>query len=162
MRVFVRRSDLKMTADEVVAVAYYFEDSVAIPPEIHRPELVMLSVSAATIQQTQTTPVLARGWREANRELLANSEAERRILEVFPDYAQRNSSAELMGLIAAHGANSGTWPAGAQRRKTEIDRAWAYVDAVRRASNGMLAGALPADPTATSHWPTRVAAYQSA
>jgi len=88
--------------------------------------------------------------------------AERRILDVFPDYSQRNSASELMGYIAVHGANAGAWPPPAQRRKTEIDRAWSYVETVRRASHGMLAGALPADPTANSHWPRPAAAYQSA
>ena len=117
---------------------------------------------AAAVQQTDRFPVLARGWRQTYREQIVYGEAERRILEAFPDYSQRNSASELMGYVSTHGANAGAWPATAQRRKTEIDRAWAYVEAVRRASHGMLTGALPADPTANSHWPTRAAAYQSA
>jgi hypothetical protein len=162
MRVFVARSQLRMTDDEVVQVVTYFEDGAAIPDAMKRPELTMLTVPAAAVEQTQRFPVLARGWRQTYRESIVYGEAERRILDAFPDYSQRNSASELMGYIAVHGANAGAWPPPAQRRKTEIDRAWSYVETVRRASHGMLAGALPADPTANSHWPRPAAAYQSA
>jgi len=163
MQVFVHRSDLTLTIGEVVRVFGYYEDGTEIAPDAHGFGAALLSLSqAAIVNDSLRTTTLAPGWREANRELIVYSEAERRILAAFPDYSQRNSSAELMGYLAVHGANAAAWPAAAQRRKAEIDRAWAYVDAVRRASHGMLAGALPADPTADGHWPMRINAYQSA
>jgi hypothetical protein len=162
MQVFVRRSSLTLAADETVRVMAFYDDGVAITPAMQRPELTLLSLAANAIRPTPTgMSALVAGWRESNREQIANGEAERRILEAFPDYAQRNASAELMGYLSTHGANASAWPREAQQRKAEIDRAWAYVEAVRRASNGMVARALPGDPTADSHWPTRITAYRS-
>jgi hypothetical protein len=163
MQVFVRRSSLTLAANETVPVMGFYEDSTAITPEMQRPDFALLSLAGSSLRSTPLgMSQLVSGWREANREQIAYGEAERRILAAFPDYSQRNAAAEIMGYIAVHGANAAAWPAPAQRRKAEIDRAWAYVDEVRRASHVMLAGALPADPTSNAHWPPRISAYQSA
>lgn len=162
MQVFVRRSSLTLAANEAVDVMMYFEDSVILPPETQRPDFTLLKLPGGALKpSTRAIRELEPGWREAYRKQISAGEAERRILAAFPDYQQRNSAAELMGYVSNHGANSATWPREAQQRKAEIDRAWTYVNAVRRASDGMLAGALPADPTADSHWPTRMSAYRS-
>lgn len=162
MQVFIKRSDLM--SKEAIRVAGYCEDAVAIDPDAHGADMVVLSLSRAAIVHRPDGGgmVLRADWREANRERIAAGEAERRIFAAFPEYSQRNSMAELIGYIASLGANSATWPREAQQRKAEIDRAWAYVAAVRRASNGMLSGTLPGDPTADGNWPTRTAAYKSA
>jgi hypothetical protein len=160
MKVFVDRSDLTLTANEAVRVLGYYEDHVAVSPTAHGDRATILFVGPGAVVNANG-PTLPPGWREANRTQLAYGEAERRILEAFPDYSQRNSAAELMGYLSVHGANASAWPATAQRRKAEIDRAWAYVEAVRRAASAMLAGALPANPSANSHWPTQISVYQS-
>jgi hypothetical protein len=161
MQVFVNRSDLTLSVNEIVRVLGYYDDGVEVAATAHGPQAALLSLSKAAIDNTRHGTVLTSGWREANRELIVYSEAERRILAAFPDYSQRNASAELMGYLAVHGA-AAAWPAAAQRRKAEIDRAWAYVEAVRRAARGILARALPANPVADSHWPARISPYQSA
>jgi hypothetical protein len=162
MKVFVDRSELTLTANEAVRVLGYYEDHVAVSPTAHGDRATILFVGpGAVINANNQGPALPPGWRDANRTQLAYGEAERRILEAFPDYSQRNASAELMGYLSVHGATVSGWPAAAQKRKGEIDRAWSYVEAVRRAANGMLAGGMPANPTADSHWPTRISPYRS-
>ena len=162
MQVFVRRSDLTLRTDEAVAVMMSLEDMTPITPDMLRPDFSLFSLATTAIDRSHVPPRLTPGWREANRAQIISAEATRRIDAAFPEYSQRNSAAEMMGYIAVHGANSATWPREAQQRKAEIDRAWAYVEAVRQASHGLMRGALPADPTASGHWPNRAAAYQSA
>ena len=162
MQVFVRRSDLTLKADEAVAVMMSFEDSTPITEDMWRQGFTLFSLASSAIDRSYVPPRLTPGWREANRAQIISGEATRRIDAAFPEYSQRNSAAEMMGYISVHGANSATWPREAQQRKAEIDRAWAYVEAVRQASHGILRGALPADPSASGHWPNRAAAYQSA
>jgi hypothetical protein len=162
MRFFVRRSSLTLDANEAVTVIAYFDDAAPIAKDMLRPELAMLSLPADVLQQTMGGfPQLAAGWRD-NRAAVANGEAEHRILAAFPAHAQRNSLYELQTLILAHGASPAKWPDSASRRRSEIDRAWAYVEAVRRKADSMVKGALPADPTADSHWPTRPSPYRAA
>jgi hypothetical protein len=121
---------------------------------------VSLAPAAIDTNSNAGPPRLTPGWREANKQRIVSAEATKRIDAAFPEYSQRNSLAEMNGYFAAHGPDAARWPAAAQRRKAEIDRAWAYVTATRAVANGLLKGALPADPTANGHWPTTIAAYQ--
>lgn len=161
MRVFVRRSSLTLAADEAAQVMAYFDDAATISPEMtKRPDFAVLSLPASAFRPTDHLPELMPGWRESNKATIAYGEAARRILDVFPEHSQRNSIAEMQADMTQYGAEIGQWPAEAQRRKAEVDRSWAYVAAVRGRANAMLKGALPADPTADSHWPTRASPYQ--
>lgn len=162
MQVFVRRSSLTLTADEAVSVMGYFDDAATLPPAmLRRTDFTLLSLANGAILPGMGLGSLAPGWREANRAQIVSGEATRRIDAVFPEYSQRNSIAEMNGYIVSLGVTATAWPTAPQRRKAEIDRAWSYVNAVRASADGMLKGALPADPTNDSHWPTRATAYQS-
>ena len=161
MQVFVNRSDLTLAANEAVPVLGYYDDAQPIDRAAHGASAAILSLSAGAVVNTSLgMPTLAAGWREANKQRIASAEATRRIDAAFPEYSQRNSLAELTGYLAEHGADAGRWPAAAGRRKAEIDRAWDYVNAVRAAAGGLVKAALPADPTADSHWPRTMTAYQ--
>jgi len=161
MQVFVRRSALTLATDEAVPVMAYYEDSVEITADMQRPEFATLSLPGHAIRTGPALPSLAPGWREENKSQIVSGEAERRILDVFPEHSQRNSMHEVYAYLTGFGADAGKWPASAQRRRAEIDRCWSYVDAVRNTATEMLKSALAADPTADSHWPTRIAPYQS-
>jgi hypothetical protein len=150
MQVFVNRSSL--SAAGPIRVLGYYPDETVIAPDAHGPAAVILSLAPAAIVNTRIGPTLALDWRDANREQALKGEAERRILKAFPAHEQRNAALELGLLAAQHGA--GAWPKEALRRKAEIESAWTYVNAVRRAAKAM-AGALPTDPTADAHWPKR-------
>ena len=160
MQVFVRRSDL--TLDSVPVIGTY-DDSVRIDPAQHGGDMVVLSLPPnAVISPTAeiSMPMLVTGWREANKQQIISAQATKLIDDVFPEYSQRNSTAELTGYIATYGADSNKWPDAARKRKAEIDRCWSYVNAVRNKSTAMMRASLPVDPTANSNWPTRIASYQ--
>jgi hypothetical protein len=151
MQVFVRRSTL---TNEAVPILLSVDDTAAIPLEMQRPGLTVLSVAGSAIQNSERGPALEPGWRETNQREIIKGEARRRILEAFPEHEQRNAALEIALLLATHG--SGQWPREAQGRKAEIERAWGYINAVRAAAKAMLAtGTLPVDPTADAHWPKR-------
>ena len=99
--------------------------------------------------------MLATNWRD-NGVVVANAEAFLRIERVFSSYAQRNNNADMSNCITKYGADPATWPADARDRKTIGDQGWTYVNSVRTTSNAMSQGALPADPTDDSHWPTEI------
>jgi hypothetical protein len=157
MNVFVRRSSLAQSNADTPVMGFY-EDHVSITPEMRRPEFVLLSLPPnAVVSKGLGTHVLAPGWREAYREQVAKGEAERRIAEVFPEQEQISAAMELAMLAAQHQA--GQWPREAQKRREEIERAWAYVRAVRQAAKAP--GAVQGDPTADNRWPARAAAYKA-
>jgi hypothetical protein len=155
MQVFVRRSSL--ASDEVI-VLYCLDDAIQITPEMQAPDSTVLSLGPNAIQTSMHGTRLKAGWREANAARLLRGEAERRILAVFPEHAQRNAAIELGLMAGQQGDNA--WLKRAQQRRTEIERVFAYVNAVRLAAQ-RLTGALPSDPTADSHWPARAAAYKA-
>jgi hypothetical protein len=152
MLVFVHKSALTLASDEKVNVSMYCEDNVTPPPNMDS-NLVALRLPASALIQTATLPTLAPGWRNTYRIDIINSEAERRILAAFPEHAQRNAIAEIQRAMMQHGADIKAWPEAAKRRQGELARLWDYVDAVRTKANAMLSGALPANPSADSHWP---------
>jgi hypothetical protein len=160
MQVLVRRSALTLATDEAVPVMAYYEDSVEITADMQRPEFATLSLPGHAIRTGPALPSLAPGWREESKSQIVCGEAKRRILSVFPEHSQRNSMYEVNSYLTEYGTSLGKWPAAAQQRKAEIERCWTYVNAVRNAASDMLKSALAADPTADSHWPTRIAPYQ--
>jgi hypothetical protein len=165
MQVFVLRSTLTLAADEAALVMATYDDSVPLTPDMWPAQCTLLSLPGKAIRNTAlgTAPLGAQlepGWRDTHKTQIPNGEAARRILAAFAEHSQRNSAHELSSLMAQHGVDSARWPAAAQRRKSEIDRAWSYVDAVRHAATGFGNRALPADPSADGHWPARIAVYQ--
>jgi hypothetical protein len=162
MQAFIRRSELTLAAKEVVRVLASYDDGFEIASTAHGSGVTIVLLPPSAISNSPQGPTLAAGWREAHRDRIVRGEAERRIVEAFPDYSQRNALAELVGYLVAHGpAIGGAWPKAAQQRRAEIERAWTYVHAVRRSAKTMLGRDLPADPTADGHWPPRAAAYKS-
>jgi hypothetical protein len=172
MQVFVARAELTGAADEIVIVRGSYDDNVVISTNAHGDGMIILSVlptailregaagdPAAAGQVWPQPPRLVTDWRESSKTQIVGGEANRRIVDVFPDYSQRNSNSEMNSYITQYGTDSATWPAGAQSRKAEIDRCWTYVNAVRDNANAMTATTLPVDPTGDGNWPTRVPPY---
>jgi hypothetical protein len=161
MQVIVPQASLTLAPDELVNIMMSFQDNQTFDPSVVVAGWTVFSVpnSAITVDATKTTHVLVTGWRSSNAQQTVSYEATARINAVFPDFSQRNANAELNGYITTYGADTTTWPAYQQQRKTEIDRCWTYVNSVRTTANTMAGAALPADPSDDSHWPTRVPPY---
>lgn len=159
---FVSRNDLNRTGDDPIPVVAFYEASVDISSDAHGEGMTVITVPSDAIESGTPGigPVLAPGWRDKYRAEVAGGEASRRILEVFPDHSQRNSSAEYSNYITLHGADTSRWPQAAQLRRAEIERAWTYVNAVRTANAKLVTSTLPRDPTANGHWPARIAPYR--
>jgi hypothetical protein len=148
MLVLVSRSDL---ANGPVKVLASYADK--IPAEMMRPEFTVLTINPRAIRHGAVMGELAPDWRETCRGEIVKGEARRRILAAFPEHEQRNAALEL-GLFAAH-YGSAAWPKEAHRRREAIESAWAHLNAIKEKARAMLAGPLPADPTADSLWPRR-------
>lgn len=157
MQVFVRRSELTVGHD--VHVLASFDDNVVVDPKTYGDGAALLQVPPSVIIHRPGLSVLAEDWWEKSKQQVMSIQASKLIDDVFPEYSQRNSTAELTGYIATYGADSSKWPDAARKRKTEIDRCWNYVNAVRGKCTAMMKGELPSDPTAGSNWPTRISPY---
>jgi len=179
VQVFVHRADLTAASppDPIVVIAAY-NDEPPIPYSAHdlthsAPSTVtalylpteMVLRTNVTLPGAPTFPgapapitvpqtVLASTWRD-DAEKIINGEANRRIIEVFPDYKQRNSTAQMQMAVNAYGSDSTIWPPEAKTFKNEYDRGWTYVAAVRERTPLLIAD-LPPDPTADGYWPTRI------
>lgn len=156
MQVVVRRSDLSNQNPYVIAS---YDDTVIVDVTalgLDDQSATVLTVPASAVTYPERgPPMLASNWRD-NAAIVANAEAFLRIERVFSSYAQRNNNADMSNCITKYGADPATWPADARDRKTIGDQGWTYVNSVRTTSNAMSQGALPADPTDDSHWPTEI------
>lgn len=76
------------------------------------------------------------------------AEAARRILEIAPEWRQRNLTARAVELIALHGPAPLVWPQGAQDEWAAGAAIWARIKAVRAASNAAEAAILAAESCA--------------
>lgn len=172
MQVFVKRADLTAATppDPIPVIATYADDP-AVPYATHDPSnsnpsaVTVLYLPSSAVERTEITlsgtditiqqTSLADDWRN-NNTMIVNSEANRRIVDVFPEYKQRNSTATYQQCVTAYGLDSTAWPPEAKTFKDEYDRGWAYVNAVRETS-GTLTPSMPPDPTSDTYWPTRIA-----
>jgi hypothetical protein len=155
-QVFVAKSDFTQS---VIPVHGMFPDLPWISRNALGASYTPLSLPDSAVVQSNQLVVgsppaqLAANWRN-NAALICNEEAERRILEVFPDYMQRNANQDVSHSMTTYGSSVvSSWPSDAQARYNEGMRGWNYVSAVRQTANA-LGSALPSDPTDNSHWPT--------
>lgn len=160
MQVFVQKA--KLTDDPVPVVAHY-EDSPVVPRNRMGDTCTVLAVPADAIQHNMLRPddpevrpaaQLKSDWR-SHADVICNGEAQRRILESFSEFMQRNATSSTSDSIMKYGADQSAWPQDAKDRQATVDAAWAYVTAVRQTSDAMQ-DALPVDPTADANWPTRI------
>jgi hypothetical protein len=175
MQVFVKRADLTAGTDPMPVIGTYLADDPAIPYTAHGtaadttvlylPTTTVIKkdvpisdpitgVPAADNPITIPKTVLVSNWR-SNVNQIVNSEANRRIADVFPDYKQRNSTSTYQQCQTAFGADPSVWPPEAKAFKDEYDRGWSYVNAVRERTTALITS-MPPDPTADSYWPTRI------
>jgi hypothetical protein len=152
MQVFVNKADLISTTIPVLA---YYNDLPVLAIGIHGANATMFSLPPTDVDLTQFPPVLTSTFRN-DMAIMVNGEANRRILLVFTDDMQRNANADINRSTTLYGANPATWPADAQSRKTEGDRGWTYVNAVRQAASALSTQTSLTDPTADLHWPTAI------
>jgi hypothetical protein len=159
MQVFVWPADLTNLTG-TVRVAGAFDDGTSIDRSWSE-GLTRLSLPSSVLENTITGMQLQSGWREANKRQLLGGEATHRIDDVFPEYSQLNANAEMNEYIRDHGSDMAQWPAAANSRATEIDRCWKYVNAVREAVGRLMNMAVPANPGADAHWPSRIQPFQT-
>jgi hypothetical protein len=161
MQAFVVRDDLLHEApDTPVHVIATYANEQATLIEQHGTEYTVVTVPDDKIVRESPAPgmppmfmVLKSDWRESYVPVI-NAEASRRILLVFPEYRQRNSTAAVQDYITRYGADVTVWPQAAKDVKAESDRGWTYVHDVRTAANAWTA--MPVDPTADSIWPPAI------
>lgn len=166
MQVFVKRADLTAaTPPDPVPVLAVYNDDPTIPYSAHGDPADVTALylpASAILRTTLSLPGgvnlpqngLKSDWR-SNADQIINSEAARRINDVFPEYKQRNSTATYQQAITAYGTDPSVWPPEAKTFKTEYDRGWTYINAVRERS-ATLIPSMPPDPTADTYWPTRI------
>jgi hypothetical protein len=174
MQVFVKRADLTAaTPPDPVPVIATYEDAPAIPYSTHDPSnstpsaVTVLYLTADLIIHYSYLPPgmpanvtgipslgLISTWRD-HADIIVNGEANRRIVDVFPEYKQRNSTSTYQQAQTAYGIDPSVWPPEAQAFKDEYDRGWSYVNAVRERTTSLIPS-LPPDPTEDSYWPTRI------
>jgi hypothetical protein len=155
-QVFVVRADLLTeTAEQFVAVVATYGNAMETTIDMHGPActLLLLGDDLITIQQPFMTTVLKTAWRTDYKPVI-NFEAARRINLAFPEYKQRNYTAQYQEYITTYGADTAAWPTEALTFKAEYDRGWQYVNDVRSASNAWTQ--MPVDPTDNSIWPVAI------
>lgn len=157
MKAFVLRDDLLNESDtRPVRVVASYPNEQPLTLDQHGTQFTLLTVRDDAIVRTSAVEgpiiimVLKAGWRD-DYLTTVNAEAERRISDVFPDYKQRNATAQVQDFITQYGTATTSWPAAAQNFKVEADRGWTYVHDVRAAANSWTA--MPVDPTADEIWP---------
>jgi hypothetical protein len=161
VQVYVLISDLSLA---IVPVYGVYPDIPMLDRNMMGTTLTVLSlppeaVKAAppydpTVSTTVLFSQLASDWR-THTDWLVNNEAQRRILESFSEFMQRNATNDATRSITLYGTVSTTWPVDAQARKAEADRGWVYISAIRVQADAMMSS-MPVDPTADSAWPTRI------
>lgn len=151
LQVFVRKTDLAGT-DPVRVIAYYPAAPV-LDRNLHGADCTVMLLDATSLDMTANPYLLRVDWRQ-DMALIVNAESERRLAEVFPDYMQRNASADIGRSTLMYGTDTPSWPQDALDRKAENDRGWQYVSAVRQSSDALSIDLAIIDPTADEHWPT--------
>ncbi len=79
------------------------------------------------------------------------TEAQRRILSVFPDWKQRNNLSRMLELSRKGEAN---WSTGERAEVAAIEANWSWLKSVRTASDELKITS-PTDFTEDKHWPAR-------
>jgi hypothetical protein len=158
MQVYVARSQL--TQDPVPVVAS-FDDLPWRDRNLMGSSFTVLSLPTTAVARIEdpvtkiASTVLASDWR-SNASMIVNMEAQRRILESFSEFMQRNATNSTNDSLLRYGPDKTSWPQSAKDNQAAAEAGWDYVAAVREKSDALEA-ALPVDPTADSNWPTRIA-----
>jgi hypothetical protein len=154
-QVFVRKSDITLP---VVPVAGHFPELPWVDRNTYGDQFTVLGLPATAIVASADVlklPVLASNWR-TYADTIINKEAERRILEAFPQYMQNNVQSANSDAIMTYGSSRASWPTDAANRWAEGERGFDYIAAIRIRSDALIT-ALPPDPTSDVHWPARIA-----
>lgn len=109
-----------------------------------------VSLSAADIAQRAADNEAVT--REAQRQLIIDikTEAQRRILERYPQWKQSNMMARAMDMVRIGSAN---WSEAEQSEAAALDVAWAWIKQVRDVSNALEAEK-QADYLNNLYWPS--------
>ena len=82
--------------------------------------------------------------QRAAKSQLVKAEAARRILNLMPEWKQRNALARMLALQGMNPGPREKWPARASAEYNELLTAWAAVDAIREHSN-LIEESIPQD-----------------
>lgn len=89
----------------------------------------------------------------AIRQSEIKAHAKQLIENIYPDWKQRNINAQATALLNARLTN-GSWTDEEQAMATALEEVWAWVKAVRAASD-VLEVSVPDDFTDAKHWPAK-------
>jgi len=154
MQVYVPTTAISI--DDYTPVIATYGNDIELPPDTHPNTTCFIFPTGQHVVVWNGLPALASSWRDDLIPVI-NAEANRRIIAVFPDYSQRNATQYVQDALLRNGGNTdpAQWPPNDQAIKTEADRGWAYVAAVRQASN-TLSTSNPTNPCDDSHWPAPI------
>jgi len=155
MQVFVARADLSLSTGIKIISSY--PDVPTINRDQHGTDAAVLSLpnEATTFNPDQRQQVLIDNWRTYASQIV-NGESQRRILESFSEFMQRNALARVQRDITTLGWDWNTWNATERNVYSTAQTGWQYISTVRTASDAMVAN-MPVDPTDDNNWPTRIA-----
>jgi hypothetical protein len=160
MQFFVMIADLTDTGLTNVPIQASYADIPVIDRNFYGSEQTVLTLDGTMrlLDANGKNPYLDPTWRTNPTEinLCINGEAERRIVESFTEFMQRNALQETQRWIISDGNNTSMWPPSAQSMWAAALQGWTYIDHIRTTSDSLISGTLPLDPTNDSHWPTRI------
>lgn len=162
MKAFIRSNDLNEQGSAIEIIALYGDDA-DVPADAHGAGLTIVNVpsSALVMGTPHQAPKLAANWRERagpnGAAKMMQAEARRRADEVLPLDRQIEALHEMVSLLAKNGAaKMELWPTAERDRFLVLDQRFKYVQKLHERADTF--AEVPVNPSADSHWPTRIKA----
>lgn len=157
MQVYVNRQALAGSANIGILASYPDEPLLAIDLHGSAATRLLFPVGISYPKNEDVGSFeLPPNWRVDHKIPIINGEANRRIVIVFPEFKQRNSSVANQERVISYGSDVSQWPDADKTWRAEYERGWTYIRDVRNQSNVLNAAAMPTDPTDDSHWPAMI------
>jgi hypothetical protein len=155
MQVFVKT--LVQNGDSPIVALY--EEGVTLPSGAHSTSpdgTVPIYMRGIDQQYINAGPpmMLLQNWRDQFNSVV-DSEATRRINDVFPAQMQASASLLRQNDIISYGSDVTTWPPDQQDKNTEIQRGTDYITAVNAAAATVKTNA-PVNPCDDQYWPAPI------
>jgi hypothetical protein len=155
MQVFVRT--IVQNGDSPIIALY--EEGVALPADAHKTSpdgTIPVYMRGIDQQYINAGPpmMLLQNWRD-QLNTVVDSEATRRINDVFPSTMQASASLLRQNDILSYGSDVTTWPPDQQDKNTEIQRGTDYITAVNSAADTVKTNA-PTNPCDDQYWPAPI------
>jgi hypothetical protein len=155
MQVYLDRTELPKTQPWVITA---FPEFPVLDRNLLGTTRAVISLpQSAVIYDTNTRrSKLTTSWRTDNATQIVNDEGQRRIIESFSEYMQRNALRAVQYYTNLQGTNVSLWDPANRAIHDTAEAGWVYVAAVRNRADSLVS-ALPVDPTDDANWPARIA-----